>query len=159
MTYIGKELEVKFTPQIKAILGEQFIGQDPTMDLEQGTDFLVFSIKPIKVAVRLRTYKYYLNPRYHNQFTIRYKLLSEKKTEIHKIREGLVDYILYGFVNEAKTEIIKYFIGDLNVFRDYESGMQPEIHKNKDENPTTLAAYNVRDFPENFIIKNYEKRI
>ena len=148
-------LERKFTKQIKAILGLQFIGQDPIMDKEQGTDFLVFSIKPIKVGIRLRTYNYYLKPEYRRQFTIRYKLASGNKTEYQKIKEGLVDYILYGFVNEDETKIIQYFIGDLDVFRDYEDGMKTEECKNKDNNPSWLKAYYVGDFPSRFVIKNY----
>ena len=148
-------LERRFAKIIKQILGLQFIGQDPVMDKEQGTDFLTFSIQPIKVGVRLRTKGYY--DKYKNQFTIRWSLFSGGKTEIHKIREGLVDYILYGFVDEEEKNIIQYFIGDLNIFRDWEQGMIPDVYQNKDARPTKLAVYNIDTFPKEFIIKFYNK--
>ena len=151
-------LERKFANEIKAILGLQFIGQDPIMDKQQGTDFLVFSIAPIKVGLRLRTYRYYQNPEYRNQFTIRFKLASGAKTEYQKIKEGLVQYILYGFVDETETKMVQYFIGDLSVFNEYEAGMKTEIHQNKDKNPSWLKAYYIKDFPKEFIIKFWQSQ-
>ena len=109
-------LERKFSRKIKAILGNQFIVQDPILDQYEGTDFAIMTVKPFKVGVRLRRYKYWLNSKYREQFTTRWKLLSGNKTEIHKIREGLVNYILYGFVDKKEEKIIQYFIGDLKIF-------------------------------------------
>lgn len=152
-------LERKFTKEIKCILGLCFIGQDPIMDKYYGTDFLVFRIEPIKVGVRLRTFQYYKNKRYREQFTIRYKLDSGNRTEIDKIREGLVDYILYGFVDKREEKIIHYFIGDLGVFRKYEKELRAELRLNKDKNPSTLAAYNLKDFPLSFVVKAYPNNI
>ena len=37
-------LERKFTPEIKRILGDVFITQDPVLDKEQATDFLIFTV-------------------------------------------------------------------------------------------------------------------
>lgn len=149
-------LERKFAKQIKAILGIVFIGQDKELDIHFATDFLIMSAYPIKVACRLRTYKYFQNEKYRNQFTIRCRLSSGKDTELDKIKKGFCDYIFYGFVDEKEEKIIQYFIGDLNIFRDYEGGMIKETHQNKDENPTILAAYNIKDFPQKFIVKSYK---
>jgi len=150
-------LEKKFAQQIKAILGMVFIGQNPVLDKTEATDFLILRIKPFTVACRLRTYGYFLHPKWTNQFTIRCELSSGGKTEITKIREGYADYLFYGFVDEAEENIIKYFIGDLDVFRNYEQGMKIEICKNKDKYPSKLAAYAIKDFPSNFIIKQYNR--
>jgi hypothetical protein len=85
------QLEYRFARTIKAILGLFFIRKDIDADLHGGTDFLVYNIKPFRVAVRLRRYKYYI--KYSKQFTIRLSRPSGVKTEIDKINEGLVDYI------------------------------------------------------------------
>jgi hypothetical protein len=144
-------LELKFAKQIKGILGMYFIQQDVTADLKQGTDFLVFTISAIKVAARLRTYYYYLT--YPNDFTIRYERPNGVKTEIDKIRQGLVDYLFYGFVDEKEDKIIKYLIGDLNIFRQYEP--KPLVVKWNNPPDSSLAAWNIKQFPSQFILKQY----
>lgn len=149
-------LERKFSNVIKAILGLVFIGQDPIMDTKQATDFLVFNIEPIKVACRLRTYNYYINPQYRNEFTIRCKLSSGNETELDKIKKGYCDYVFYGFVNKEENKILKYFIGDLNVFRENINNVDCELKTNKDNNPTSFVVYKLSDFPSKFIIKHYE---
>lgn len=149
-------LENKFAEQIKMILGRLFIGKDVGKDKTEATDFLVLRINPFTVACRLRTYSYYLNPKFRNQFTIRCQLASGNKTELDKIRKGFGDYMFYGFVDEQESKIIKYWILNLDVFRDYEGGMVPEVRQNKDKNPTELAAYYIPLFPPNFVIKHYE---
>jgi hypothetical protein len=142
-------LEYKFEKNIKMILANQFITKDIQMDLKKGTDFLIFNIKPFKIGVRLRRYSYYTGI-YKNQFTIRWRLPSGVKTEIHKIRHGYVDYILYGFIDQNEKQIIQYFIGDLNMFRKNEP---KPIDKpvNKHEWGTQLAVYHLRQFPLSFI--------
>jgi hypothetical protein len=145
-------LERRFAGQIKAILGMTFIGQDSEQDVKFATDFLVFSINPFKIACRLRTYKF-IN--FKDEFTIRCSLYSGNKTELDKIREGFADYIFYGFVDEKEEKIVSYFIGDLNVFRDYEGGIDVRVFQNTDERPSKLAVYKINQFPNNFIVKKY----
>jgi hypothetical protein len=138
---------------IKAILGNYFFQKDVTQDLEQGTDFLIFIIKPIKVGVRLRRYPYLL--KYPKEFTIRYKRPSGVKTEYQKIKEGYVDYILYGFLNSDGSRIIQYFIGDLEVFRWVDPAplfIKPNIPYDSD-----FAVYSLDQFPDNFIKKFYTR--
>ena len=151
----GIRLERKFAKEIKCILGLVFIGQDAEMDRNQATDFLTFTIKNIKVACRLRTYNYYL--KYPDEFTIRSELYSGNKTELQKIREELVDYIFYGFVDENENKIIRYFIGDLDIFRKYEQTIKYEKQINKDARPNKFRAYKINHFPRIFIIKEYTK--
>ena len=154
MTYEYEiRLERRFAQQIKCILGLYFIGQDAEMDKNQATDFLTFTINNIKVACRLRTYDYYL--KYPNEFTVRSELHSGNKTELQKIREGLVDYILYGFVDWEEKRIIKYFIGDLKIFRLKEDIIPFKEKINKDDHPNKFRCYNLSDLPDNFILKTY----
>lgn len=144
-------LEMKFARQIKGILGMYFIRQDVEADTMEATDFLIFHIKPIKVAARLRTFAYL--ERYPDEFTIRYSRPSGVPTEIHKIRQGLVDYLFYGFVNDTEDKIIKYFIGDLGIFRNQEP--KPIVIKRNIDRSSELAAYSLKSLPKLFILKQY----
>jgi len=151
-TYFNKDLqlEIKFTRTIKAILGNQFIYKDNIEDLENGTDFLLLGMQPFKIGVRLRRHKYFLS--FPNEFTIRWKRPSGVLTEIHKIMQGKVDYILYGFVSEDESQIIKYFIGNLEVFRN--TDVEPIIKPNYPLD-SWLAIYKITQFPDTFIEKMY----
>lgn len=143
-------LERKFIPEIKQILGEVFITQDPILDKEEATDFLIFTVNISKVAARLRTYEHYITGDRKNEFTIRYSRPSGNPTEIDKIREGKVGYIFYGFVNNDETKIIRWFIGDLEVFRHNEP---KKVRPYPNDPPDSeLVAYKIKQFPKSFII-------
>jgi len=146
------QLELRFTRIIKSILGNQFIVQDQIEDLENGTDFLLLKMTPFKIGVRLRRHKYFL--KYPDEFTIRWSRPSGVKTEIDKIREGLVDYIFYGFVDKLENEIIQYFIGDLKIFKENEP---LAIIKSNDPPDSELAIYKLSQLPEEFILKVWYK--
>ena len=146
------KLELKFHRQLKAILGNQFIVQDRIADLESGTDFQLFEIKPFTIGARLRRHEFYLNNSFRVEFTIRWERPSGVKTEIHKIRERLVDYIIYGFINKEEDKIVQYFIGDLEIFRN--TNAKP-IVKNNNPPDSKLAIYKINQFPDNFVIKRY----
>jgi len=79
--------------------------------------------------------------KYPKQFTIRWERPSGVKTEIHKIRKGLVNYILYGFVNEDEGKITQYFIGDLELFRLHEPNPVGIFNNNLPD--SKLAVYNL----------------
>jgi hypothetical protein len=80
-------------------------------------------------------------------------LPSGGKTEIHKIREGLVDYILYVFVNNDEEDIIQYFIGDLKIFRENEP--QPVNTYWNDPPDSEMAVYNLVDMQYGFVVETY----
>ena len=144
-------LEHRFTRQLKAILGNQFIVQDSGEDLKGASDFLVWGICPFKVAVRLRTYKYLLL--YPNQFTIRWSRPSGIETEIHKIKKGLVDYLLYGFVDEAEKYILSYFIADFSIFR--KVNPKPVAIFSNTPPDSQLAVFDLDQFSGDFILKRW----
>lgn len=146
-------LERKFTDKIKTILANQFIIQDRIADIKEGTDFLIFAIKPFRVAVRLRTfYHYKINDR-KNEFTIRWERPSGIKTEIDKIWEQLVQYFFYGFVDSDESEIIQYFIADLNVFIQNEP--EPDAIYPNNPHDSDLAVYKITQLPKDFIVASY----
>lgn len=146
------KLEHKFTRMIKAILGNYFIGQDPIHDRKQGTDFEVFTVHPFTVGVRLRRFHYF--KRYGDQFTVRWSRPSGVPTEIDKIRAGLVDYILYGFVDETEQNIVSYFIGDLQVFRECDPRPLCVLPNNPPD--SELAAFRIKDLPPGFVLHEWQ---
>lgn len=147
------KLEQRFSSTIKWILGMCFIGQDVVADRQAATDFAVFTVEPFSVGARLRRYHYYL--RYPNQFTIRWSRPSGVETEIHKIRKGLVDYILYGFIDSPGKKVIKYFVGDLDVFRAIDP--KPIFIGNNDPPDSELAAFRIAQLPPEFIVHQWER--
>jgi len=144
-------LEKRHALTIAGILGKAFVRQDVILDREQATDFAVFDVRPFKVGARLRTHRYLT--RYGSEFTIRWSRPSGVPTEIHKIRQGLVEYIFYGFVSPDESRIVRYFIGDLRVFGAAEP--QPVCIRTNTPPDSTLAAYRVGDMDERFIVKSY----
>ena len=148
-------LERRFAPTIKSILGRLFVGQDPIADKREGTDFLTFSLAPIRVACRLRTARY--RQPYGDQFTLRWTRPSGVDTEIDKVRLGLVDYLLYGFVDEGETNITQYFVGDLRLF----ASREPRPHSVRVNRPpdSELAAWRLCDMPLGFIIHAYSDQV
>jgi len=149
------DIETRFTRQIKAILGNYFFRKEVVADLHEGTDFLVYEAGRVRVAVRLRRYSYWKNPRFRDEFTIRHSRPSGIKTEIHKIREGLVDYMLYGFIDEQEQRIIGYFISNLAIFRVCDP--EPLMVNENSDGSSQFAVYGISQFPDDFILKRYER--
>jgi len=146
-------LEVRFCRTIKAILGNYFIGQDVLHDRQQATDFETFTVQPFTVGVRLRTYEYLI--KYPDEFTIRWSRPSGVPTEIDKIRNGLVDYILYGFVDQQEKRIEQYFLGDLGIFRAHEP--PPLCVRQNNPPDSELAVYKLAALPSEFVLHWYRR--
>ena len=64
--------------------------------------------------------------------------------------------MLYGFIDESETRIIKYFIADLAVFT--KCNVKPIAVKQNNPPDSELAVFNVNQFPNNFILKNYQTK-
>ena len=143
-----KRLELKFDKQIKAVLGNYFITKDTNADLYEATDFLIYNVKNFKVGVRLRRFSYLKD--YGNEFTIRWSRPSKVKTEIDKIKEGLVDFMLYGFIDEREENIIQYVLLDLKPLR--EELVQPKGIFLNNPPDSELAAFSLKDYPKNCIL-------
>lgn len=145
------KLEQKFAKMIKFLLGATFFTQNFEEDVKNATDFLILSADPVKVGVRLRRFSYYKN--FSNEFTIRWSRPSGVKTEIYKIREGLVSHIFYGFINEEGTNLIQWFIGDLEVFRSKEP--KPETITTNKNGDSSFAVYSLSSLPMDFIVSSF----
>jgi hypothetical protein len=149
----------KFIPQIKGFLADALISEAPIDDdQERNTDLIVLTMKPFRIGCRVRNYKYI--ERYGDEFTIRAGRPSGKRTELSKIVEGWGDYFFYGFANEAETSIIKFTLGDLNVFRLWfnqrlflcDKGCSPgKIMKNFDGS-SIFSVFKISELPPGFVI-------
>jgi hypothetical protein len=105
----------KFMPEIKRYLGQVLISEaPPEEDAEHNTDLIVLTLKPWRIACRIRRSNYAC---YRNELTIRASRPSGAKTELAKILEGWGDYLFYGFSNSEETNLCQWFIGDLKAFR------------------------------------------
>jgi len=113
--------EQRFADKLKGIIGRFVrdklgikstftIDQDQYADQKEATDFIAYIDPPIRFGVRLRTHRYYLDEGTRHDVTIRWSRPSGVRTEIDKIRDGLVDYMIYGFMNEKRSGIIAYCI-------------------------------------------------
>jgi len=143
---IDAALEYKLSNQIKQILGEAFIRKDVKADMEEATDFAVFTIAPFKVGVRLRRCQYYHD--YSQQITIRWSRPSGAPTEIDKIRKDLVQFIMYGFVDLEETRIIQYIIINAKIL----THIQPFEIKPNNPLDSYLAIFNRKQIPEQYEI-------
>lgn len=149
-----RDLETVFDPISKQILGDFLISKDVYKDLHSGQDFGIYRISSKTAAVRWRRLKWM--EKFREEFTIRYQRPSGIETEIHKVRNGLVDLFLYGFGDEFGRPY-QYHILDFKVFREFE----PEpafIWKNTDEKGSKGAAYRLNQFPLNLVLKKWERK-
>jgi hypothetical protein len=105
-------LERRFARMIKAILGLHFFNQDEFSDKHEATDFGIFSSEPIRCAVRLRRWHHFegFGGQRRQDVTIRWWRPSGVRTEIDKVELGLVNHMLYGFVDHAEQKIAAYSI-------------------------------------------------
>lgn len=153
-----------FIPHLKAILGSVFFQIAPVQeDLEHNTDLIVFRMRQIgRIACRVRDLKYLET--YGHQFTIRAGRPSGVDTELQKILNGWGDYTLYGFGNKETKRVVRWAIGDLNIFRAYWprlwqrglGGMEAagDFRWNHDGSSALLALY-WDDFPADFVVARH----
>ena len=98
----------KFEPQIKRICGEVFMSTaNFEVDTKEATDMLTMDLQPIRLACRVREYRYYHE--YKDQFTIRAWRYSGVETELQKFMSGHCDYMFYGFSDPYDKRVISYF--------------------------------------------------
>lgn len=155
----------RFIPQIKRILGQHLIATaDWRQDTRENSDLLVFECTPFRVACRIRRHAFLQTNPY--EFTIRASRPSENKTELAKIMEGWGNFFFYGFSNKAETEVVNWFIGDLNIFR---GAVVRDIYRDKElfdrrkilnrDGSSSFYAWRRDEFPPEFIKAKSTERI
>ena len=146
----------KFLPEIKMILGLHLIGEPPIEeDCERNTDLIVLKMEPVRIACRIRKYKYFID--YPHDITIRSSRPSGTKTELTKIIEGWGNYFFYGFSNEDETSLKAWRLCDLNSFRIWlmrelatKNGSMPGSERHNRDGSSNFRTFNSREI-NNFI--------
>jgi len=143
MYVTDKEFEKRTMKWVREILGGEFV-RDEQLNFKERTDLVDYGPPEIRVSVRVRRFKAFQTCRKGKDFTIRYVRSSGVETEIHKIRQGLVSYMFYGFANKEVTRIFYYNILDLRVFKDKKTEPKPlRIKWNFSSLDSALAVYMV----------------
>lgn len=113
-------------------------------DCFNGTDYVVTAAHQCW-AVRIRSSRYMR--RYPWEFTVRSRVRGGGETELHKIRKGWGDRMLYAYAGEAPGELDAWRVLDLHAFRQQEKqdrALYPLVGDNHDG--TGFLAFDVRRF-------------
>lgn len=152
----------RLLPSVKRILGQHLISTAPfEEDAKRNTDLIVLSLNSIRIGVRIRSFDYWLNPQYRDEFTIRCSRPTGTTTELDKIIEGWGDYFFYGFANQNYTDLLGYMLGDLNIFRSWRiqelnrTHTEPGSVKPNHDGSSEFRIYKIERLPKEFIITRY----
>jgi hypothetical protein len=159
-----------YLPTIKAICGYYFIGEAPQEeDTKRNTDLIVLNIHGIRVAVRLRKYRYWIEQkngryRYRGEFTIRNSRPTGTLTEWQKIFAGMGDFFFYGFVDEEPPKLRGFGILDLHEFRPWAQSLYDNTGKwpgtiQQNGDGVTFRAITWASVPETSILSTWPKDI
>lgn len=149
-----KKWSDRFLHEIKGIIGQAFIVEPPQEeDSEHNTDLIVLKLDSIRIACRIRKYKYMKS--YGSEFTIRCGRPSGAKTELTKIIEGWGDFLFYGFSDEEEKHLAGWSLIILGEFRLWfnrmivkNKGTLPGRQKSNEDNSSTFMVFDLRDMKE-----------
>jgi hypothetical protein len=161
---INRRWSDKFIPYIADRIGRVLIAPAPyEEDSQRNTDLIVLKLDAVRIGCRIRRPGY--TEKFANEFTIRCNLPSGNKTELTKIIEGWGDYFFYGFANSNETDIERWTLADLNVFRLWfnvqlakQSGKAPGALIPNIDGSSEFRAFKWSDLPDNFIVDSSDKR-
>lgn len=148
----------QFLNEIKSILGVIFIGEITKEDQENNTDLVVLELGVVRVACRIRQYRYWQE--YADEFTIRARVRTGADTELQKIIMGKgADYFFYGFADESDTRLFSWWVGDLKVFRLWWSRQlcvlpahsTPGHWKKNADGKSDFLVFKISELPDDFI--------
>jgi hypothetical protein len=126
-------------------------------DTHHNTDLIVLRLEAVRIACRVRTYKYL--GKWGDEFTIRSGRPNGAKTELTKILEGWGDFILYGIADEDDRFLASWLLGNLDVFRLWffrqlviRSGQLPGSEQGNSDGSSTFRAFKINELPETFVV-------
>lgn len=146
----------RFLPEIKSILGLHLIGEPPEAeDRERNTDLIVLRMEAVRIACRVRKYRYWLE--YPDEFTVRSGRPSGIQTELSKIVSGWGDYMFYAFADQSERNLHAWVLGDLKVFRLWfnrrlYAGDTRWAGKRNVDGSSSFCAFAFADLPPDFIV-------
>lgn len=135
-------------PQIRKICGEYLLTVAPDdEDRQHATDVMVtLGACGCRIGCRVRDHEYLA--RYPWDITFRYARRSGARTEWEKVVYGYGDWMFYGFASPDNSQIVKWTLLDLGVFRGHiiMGFPVPEAKVNKD-GKTAFIAFDLRKMP------------
>lgn len=141
-----------FIPEIQRVLGEVFFSLPLLSDDQmKNTDLICLDMSGKRIGCRIRREQYL--KKYAFQFTIRSSRPGGTKTEYQKILEGWGDYFFYGFANSVNTSLLLWFVGDLEVFRQFEGLGTSGMFRQNTDGSSSFKAFDWTDMPKEFFIK------
>jgi len=145
----------RFIDPIKRIVGPLMLEESSMeIDTQQVTDLMVMTAKDIRIAARVRDYRYM--DRYPYDFTIRSKG-AIYKTELQKIVDGWGDWMFYGFSNEARDDIARWYVISFRAFRANLIRRRSSIRymeKPNMDGQTGLTAFDIRTFTPDILVQS-----
>ena len=168
--YIGaRQFSDRQLNRAKALLGlVLFTAANNDEDINRNTDLMLRQPGGHRISHRMRSSEYF--ERYPMDFLIRCHRSMTNRTEIHKLMAGWGDYLFFCFANEDNTNFLQWFVGDLNILREYifryiltrpANDWPGQRVANKDDG-TEARAISILHLPPEFIIgasHNLKKRI
>lgn len=149
----SREWSDKFIPAIKQIVGQHLLTESSfEEDTQQVCDLIILKARDMRIAARVRD-NFYLE-KYSDEFTIRDKTKYDHSTEINKIIDGWGDWMFYGFANKEEEAIAKWYLLDLNVFRNDRETRKEEVITGRKNNfdGTGFRWFKVNSFSNDFVI-------
>jgi len=145
----------RFVPHIKKIVAEFLFAECDEEDRIRNSDLIVLRLKSVRIACRVRRYKYLA--KYGSQFTIRSERTSGTETELSKLLQGWGDYFFYGFSDLEETGFARWFFADLEVFRRWYARPNATIvtQKPNADNRTFFSVFNLSNMPTDFIVGDF----
>ena len=140
-----------YMPLAKSILGQSAFSIAPDhQDMKQATDILTSFPRRGQIALRVRRYEDAKN--WPWEVTIRSEHVDDRPTEIHKLREGWCDWILY-MVPKSLSQAHRYYLLDVDKWREMDR-TAPDAGRilGNVDGRTKFRAYDVRRMPPGTII-------
>lgn len=150
-----KQWSDKFITKFQMVAGLLITSAAPIEeDALRNTDLIVLTARSVRIACRVRRHKYYLSNPF--DFTIRSSRDSGAETELSKILSGWGDYLIYGFSNQAETNLEAWRIIDLDCFRRTHAQLKKQSISNGDG--THFDAFDVRTMPTGIVVYTSRKK-
>lgn len=145
----------KFEREIRILLADYFVKAAPEgIDRKEATDLMLFEVKPIRVACRVRRFRYF--EQFRDEFTIRSGKPNGTPTELGKIVAGWGDYLFYGFADEEDAHLRFATLIDLKEFRLAYNG-HLAVMASEGTAPLSIVEKGNRDGSSRFKIFRYDE--
>ncbi len=145
----------KFMQKLQMVAGLLITSPAPVADdAFKNTDMIVLVARSVRIACRIRRYEFYKS--FPHDFTIRSARDTGTKTELSKILDGWGDYLIYGFSNQAETNLEAWRVINLEAFRQNFKSLPYSTLSNGDG--THFCAFDVRRMPPGIVVMQSRKK-